>query len=370
MRSAMTSAQFCRIAQRLMTCPAAPYHEEAVAHEVRKICAEQQLACHTDGYGNIVVSFQTDRRARPLALAAHMDHPGFEIERRLNESRCLARFQGGVGDAWFVPGTKVRLMPGGVPARLGRRVGKYKIFELEIFGRTPQGNKNAARNLKPTFAVWDLPEFEVKNGRIHGRSCDDLIGVASILATLIELKKRRDRVNVIGLISRAEEIGFRGALTLAAGKLIHQNAIVVSLETSRELPPARMGDGVIIRVGDRTSIFNSAATRFLTEIASELQHRKKLKFQRALMSGGTCEATAYQEFGFTTCAVCVALGNYHNCAPSNRIRAEFISIGDVLSMISLLSDAARKICAYDRITEKLPRQLKALLRKARAELLE
>ena len=41
------------------------------------------------------------------------------------------------------------------------------------------------------------------------------------------------------------------------------------------------------------------------------------------MSGGTCEATAYQEFGFQTAAVCVALGNYHNCGPRNRIAAEF-----------------------------------------------
>src|SRR5262249_18506675 len=146
-----------------------------------------------------------------------------------------------------------------------------------------------------------------------------------------------------GLISRAEEIGFRGALALAAGNEIPRDAIVVSLETSRELPPASMGKGVIIRVGDRTSIFDSAATRFLTEVASDLQKRGDLQFQRALMSGGTCEATAYQEFGFTTCAVCVALGNYHNCAPGNKIRAEFIAIDDALSMISLLTETARQM---------------------------
>src|SRR5260221_9003929 len=103
----MTFTQFCGIARRLMTCAAAPYHESAVAEAVREICSEHRLTCRSDRYGNLIVSLQTDRRARPLALAAHMDHPGFKIERPLNGSRWLARFQGGVGDAWFVPGTKV-----------------------------------------------------------------------------------------------------------------------------------------------------------------------------------------------------------------------------------------------------------------------
>ena len=34
--------------------------------------------------------------------------------------------------------------------------------------------------------------------------------------------------------------------------------------------------------------------------------------QRCLMSGGTCEATAYQLYGYETGGLCIALGNYHN----------------------------------------------------------
>jgi hypothetical protein len=37
------------------------------------------------------------------------------------------------------------------------------------------------------------------------------------------------------------------------------------LETSRELPGVKMGGGVILRVGDKASIFDSEATRFLAE---------------------------------------------------------------------------------------------------------
>ena len=42
------------------------------------------------------------------------------------------------------------------------------------------------------------------------------------------------------------------------------------------------------------------------------------------MSGGTCEATAYQLYGYRTAALCVALGNYHNCGPDLTIAPEFV----------------------------------------------
>ncbi len=346
-----------------MSQPAAPYFERAVFREVMAICTEHGLRCQTDEYGNLIVRLQEKPRARPVVLAAHMDHPGFELLRRLDNKRWLARFHGGVPDSYFRPGVPVRLMQGNRPAKLGRRHGRPAVFELRETGR-PAGAEQVAR---PTFAVWDLPDFKSAGGQIAGRSCDDLIGVASILAALIELKKRRSPAHVIGLISRAEEIGFKGALTLAAAAWIPKRALVISLETSKELPPVRMGEGVIVRVGDRTSIFDSQATRYLTEIARQMQGTG-LKWQRALMSGGTCEATAYQEFGYQTCAVCVALGNYHNCAPKNRIASEYIAIRDALAMVDLLVQAARRISAFDTITGGLIRRLHTGLRIARREL--
>ena len=68
--------------------------------------------------------------------------------------------------------------------------------------------------------------------------------------------------------------------------------------------------------------------------------RKGFQFQRGLMSGGTCEGTAYQELGFQTAAVCIALGNYHNCAARNRIAAEYVSVADACGMASSLARRA------------------------------
>jgi endoglucanase len=251
-------------------------------------------------------------------------------------------------------------MPGEQPAKLGRRVGKDRTFEVRV---------RATRNLKPAFAAWDLDAFAIRNNRIYGRACDDLIGVATAIAAVIELKKARARANAIAAISRAEEVGFHGALALSGSRLLPKNSLVISLETSRELPGVEMGKGVILRVGDRTSIFDSAAMRFLSEVGAGLKTRRKsFSFQRALMSGGTCEATAYQEYGFQTGAVCVALGNYHNCAPRNRIVEEYIDISDACTMVDLLVEAARNMPRFKQLTNKLPARLEKMRREAISKL--
>src|SRR5258708_13636088 len=188
---------------------------------------------------------------------------------------------------------------------------------------------------------------------------------------MIQLRRSRARVNVIGVISRAEEIGFQGALAVAASRGVPKNSLVISLETSRELPGVKMGGGVILRVGDRASIFDSEATRFLAEVATGLSRGKRsFAFQRGLMSGGTCEATAYQELGFQTAAVCVALGNYHNCAGASRIAAEYVSVSDALGMIELLASAAKAMPRYRALVARLPVRLRGLCRLAQRELIK
>ncbi len=356
----MNSKTFSEIAGRLLRCPVAPYFEAAARTEVEKICAEHGLACRRDSFGNVLVHLQTAPKQRPFVLAAHMDHPGFEIVRPLPRGRWLARFQGGVSDNYFKTGIRLRLMPGATPAKLGKRAGGEKEFEIHPL---------TAPKSAPEFAVWELEDYALQDGHIHARACDDLVGVASILATLIVLKQRRARVNVIGVISRAEEIGFRGALAVAASRQLPKDSLVISLETSRELPPVKMGQGVIIRVGDRTSIFDSTATRFLQEVAADLNRRNKsFQFQRALMYGGTCEATAYQEFGFQTAAVCVALGNYHNCAPQNKIAAEYVSLADACSMVDLLVAGAKQMPNFSHLTGSLPVRLRKMLRESTEKL--
>src|SRR4051812_17066999 len=220
----MTQAEFCALASRLMRRPAVPYHEHAVIQEVKTICAEHGLHCDEDEFGNLIVRLSRATSmyrssVRSIVFAAHMDHPGFEVLTSKRAHR--VRFLGGVPDECFRPGLSLRLMPGAVRVKLGKRIGKDRVFQLRTTAKT---------SFPPLFAVWDLEDFAVRAGRIHGRACDDLIGVASALAALIDLKRftalnkscSRARVaNAFGTmaaISRTEEVGFHGALALCRSK--------------------------------------------------------------------------------------------------------------------------------------------------------
>lgn len=354
------------LARRLMQHPAAPYHEFEVRAEAEAICSEHGLPFEHDSFGNLYVRYAPRRKMRCLALAAHLDHPGFCIREQNGPGRWAGEFRGGVPDEFFNTGIPLRLMPGSQAAVLGKRLPGKRQFEIRL--RRPRRISNrGAREQTPGFAVWELPDFEIRGTRIYGRACDDLIGAAAVLATLIALKRREAPVNVLGLLSRAEEVGFHGALMAAQSGRIPKDALVVSLETSREMPPIQMGEGAIIRVGDRVSIFDSEATRYLSEVATLVaQTEPEFKVQRALMSGGTCEATAFQQYGFQTAAVCVALGNYHNCGARRRIAPEFVDATDSDRMVKLLAEAAIEMANYPKLLKSLPDRLKLLSREARS----
>jgi putative aminopeptidase FrvX len=273
------------LTRRVLECPTAPMFEGFVRAEIRNLLEGlPMVAVAEDPFGNLIAHYQgTDAPAR-FALTAHMDHPGW------------------------------RLQP-----------------HKEFLGNVPERFLTAPIREFGDFAMWDLPAFQLQGDSIHSRACDDLIGCAAIVATIRDLVEVRASASVYGVFTRAEEVGFIGAIQLAKSKQLSQGVTMVSLETSSELPPARIGAGPIVRVGDRTSIFDPVTTEYFVEIAKS----KGGRHQRCLMSGGSCEATAFQTFGYRTGALCIALGNYHNCAPEDRIETEYVSLSDLTGLVEL-----------------------------------
>lgn len=298
------------IVRPLLECPTAPMFESAVRAEIeRQLRGVRGLELRADQYGNLIAWYGGE--PPKYAFVAHMDHPGWQL-------RPVRRFLGGVPQSLQDKG------------------------QVREFGE---------------FGMWDLPAFRLDGDRLYSRACDDLIGCATIIAMLRTLSANGSAGPVAGVFTRAEEVGFIGAIHLAKSKLLPFDATIISLETSKEIPPAKMGEGPIIRVGDRTSIFDPQTTDFLVEVAKQ----EKFGFQRCLMPGGTCEATAFQLYGYRSAALCIALGNYHNCTPDGRIDAEFIDIGDLEGLIAfcVAVGAAEETTASAR--EALRKRLEARL---------
>ncbi|MGH9197342.1 MAG: hypothetical protein ACRD1T_16575, partial [Acidimicrobiia bacterium] len=206
---------------------------------------------------------------------------------------------------------------------------------------------NSGRAAKGGFAMWDLTPFSLRGEKIFTRVCDDLMGAAAICCVLDELGRgRHDDVRVWGLFTRAEEIGFLGAVEAIRRKYIPKTAAVISLECSRALPQTPQGGGVIVRVGDLSSIFDPDLSEALRAAAVRLSETDdSFKYMRALMDGGTCEATPFCDEGYRASGLAIPLGNYHNQAVERdgkpTIGAENVHVGDFLSEVRLLLELAR-----------------------------
>ncbi|MCH7870200.1 MAG: hypothetical protein IID33_00715, partial [Planctomycetes bacterium] len=161
-------------------------------------------------------------------------------------------------------------------------------------------------------------------------ACDYSAGCASMIALLDRLSGKKARADVYCLFTRAEEVGFVGAIGAAREKTLPRKLPIIAIETSKALPGARQGDGPVLRVGDKTSVFPPEVTAFCDRVAAELSRRRKdFKYQRKLMDGGTCESTAYVSYGYQATGMCVALGNYHNMDEKRRkIASEHIHLKD------------------------------------------
>lgn len=326
------------ILREVLALPTAPFREEAAQAWLRGWAEGLSLPCRQDEHGNLLIGRRRgdlERGHRPWVFAAHMDHPGF-VATRQTGSVVWGRFYGGVGMRYFAGAAMDwhvggEVLPADVEAASRRRtpLPHYVVrTRLRRLGRVPTD----------ALGMWRLPAFRLSGSRVSARACDDLAGLAMAVCAL-EDWARSDRPGAAWLLaSRAEEVGLLGAVGACRGGLIPAGAVVLSLETSSGLAGrVKQGDGVIVRVGDRTSLFDPDATQTLCDAAAELARRGRgFRWQRALMPGGTCEASAYAAYGHTAAAVCLALGNYHNCGP-RRIAAETIDLRDFAAGVRLLT---------------------------------
>ncbi len=332
------------IVLEVLSLPTAPFAEGAAVAWLESFCRGRRgLRLTRDQAGNVLVHLRRGRRRTPRAvcLTAHLDHPGFVADRMIGPKSLRAHWRGGVRPEYFV-GSKVRFHTAGrwirgtVRSITQRREGQLKRVKsavLDVAKAVPPGAPG----------MWDLPAASIRGQRIRGRACDDLVGVAAMVCAIEELLRRRLEAEGYFLFTRAEEVGFAGALAACRLKTIPKKCVVVAVETSSELPSARIGDGPVMRVGDKASVFHPAASAWCADVAADLAKRdKKFTYQRKLMDGGTCESSAYCQFGYEATGMCLALGNYHNMDTKRKCLApEYVSVNDFANLVKWFVELAR-----------------------------
>lgn len=363
-----------RLLAELCSVPTAPFAEGHVIAFVERFAKARRLRVTRDRWGNLLLSRTPapKRGRRRLVLAAHLDHPGFVVE-TCDSGVVRAHFRGGVLATFIVPGTKVRFFPTGDARGVRASV-------VAVSGQTAQRPYPTSAVLEcdaelppGTPGMFDFTPATFTRSNFHSRVCDDLAGAAAALATFDRLKGRKPGLDFAVMLTRAEEVGFVGALgaVLEPQLLRKADDLLLAIECSAEQAYAKQHDGVILRVGDRTSIFNSSLTAFLHDTAQSLVKRDKgFKFQRALMPGGTCESTVYDAWGYHAAAVCVPLGNYHNMDRKNQVlAAEHVSTSDYLHMVRLFEELALTAHTYTPGHKPLVARLTKCFREKRSLLL-
>ena len=340
--------RFLHLARRLMPLPTAPFREQFVVEAVSRQAAELGLETQSDEVGNLLLVYQGNRDPElvpRVVFTAHMDHPGLLYSQPLSPRDHLFELAGNVNvdlatkgevDIYDPAGSAGQTPVRGVVDSYAEPDGGPPVFSVRI------ARAHAGLLTPDSFAMWRLPVLRQQGRQLRGRACDDLAGVTVGLAVMDHLCRSRSRTCAGLLLTRAEETGFGGMTAAVRGDWLPREPLYINIECSSRYAGAALGEGPVIRVGDRISVFDPRLCAGLVAIAEgemEGLEGPGLPYQRKLMDGGACEATVLALSGFQVGAVALPLDHYHNWG-RKRLRPEAIDIGDAVALVNLLARVA------------------------------
>jgi putative aminopeptidase FrvX len=383
----------------ILSRPTAPFREGHVIATISDLLDEANVPYFEDPIGNLIVGVDSERRYRALVaersnskepvrvFIAHMDHPGFhgtgwnaagELEFRWHGGSPTQHLEGAA--VWLAARDAFRARGVVVRAELapsGRLISSGTIRVVEA-----GTDMTDAQKLYPDgtglYGGFDFGEPLWQDGDLlYTKAADDLVGCTAIVTLARELfKKQRGKSTVpfLGLLTRAEEVGWLGAVAhfeLGWLERARREILCVSLETSRALPGAEIGKGPIVRLGDRFTVFDAARLRVFSELAEKTLPGKH---QRRIMDGGSCEASAATVYGFRPVGISVPLGNYHNQSfeggPLSRgplgPAPEFVHLDDVEGLIKLCRALMKPKLPWASAWDSKKKELRKSLRSYRA----
>ena len=340
----MKASELLQGFRRLTEHESAPFEEAETRKALHDWLTELKLAFEVDGYGNTLVRVRRGMPRRPIAFVAHLDRPGLRVE-KVTDAGVVCVGEGGL-PLKSLKGAKV-VFPRAKAGAVSGTVASVKTRDDDGVERLAEAVvKLAAKSAKPAvgeFAVLDLPKFAKTDKRVKAPACDDIGGVVAVVATLAALSRTTAPVDAIGVFTRGAAVGFMGGLSLAIDYRLPRETMVLSVACSAAQDAIELGAGPVVRLGDRHGPFDPRAFATLLGAAKQLAE-KKFAYQVGMMSGGTCEATAFLAFGYSAAGIAVPLANYH-CQGPRGIAPEEIDIRDLEAAVKLAECVALRVGA-------------------------
>jgi len=299
--------------EKLTTVPGVPGYEQSVAAMLKEYLHTVAPA-EEDRLGNVFFTHQGSSARPRIVLPAHMDEIGMMV--KLVDDKGFVRFWT-LGGWWSQvllsqrvnvingKGEKIPGVIGSKPPHILSDEERNKVVRVEdIFIDVGASSKDEAEKkfgIVPGDPIVPDAPFTVMAGgkRLLAKAWDDRVGVALMVRILEELKKKGHPNTVIGCGTVQEEVGTRGAKTVAA-TADPDVAIVLESGISADVPGIKpeetqgeLGKGPMLCILDGGMIPHRGLRDFVVETAA----KTGLPYQYTSLSRGATDGRELQYAG-------------------------------------------------------------------------
>jgi putative aminopeptidase FrvX len=325
-------------------------HEEPVRQTVERLLPAWAKP-QTDAAGNLTLHWGTGQKSRVLVVA-HMDEIGYEVHSIRPDGTLELANKGGGISAFFMGHPML------IHTKTGIRGGVLELpdgWEKPGF-QWPRGieapaildagahNAEEVAKLGIEMGDWVTIPKEYRNllgRRASGRSMDDRVGCAALVAAAWALGPNLGNRDVTFVWSTGEELGLVGATEVAkrlaseghSPDFVFAVDTFVSSDSPLELPRfahALLGDGFVVRAVDNSNVVPTVDVQKVLSIAK----RSSIPAQYGVTGGGN-DGSAFVRYGSTDVALGWPLRYSHS-------PGEVIDTGDLDALAKIVAAAAKE----------------------------
>jgi putative aminopeptidase FrvX len=337
--------------EALTQVPGVPGAESLVRQELEKMMTPLAEAMVRDRLGSLFGKKTGDDGGPRVMVAGHMDEVGFMVTRITDQG--FLRFQP-LGGWWSQvllaqrvevvtrEGKRIPGVIGSTPPHVLKEEDRMKPVPLEQMfidiGLDGEADVRKAGVRPGDFIVPVCPPVEMEGGRrLMAKAIDNRFGCALAVELLQDLQHAPHPNVVFSGATVQEEVGLRGAVT-AANRIKPDVFFAVDAGPAGDTPGitggfGELGQGVLIRIMDRSMIPLPGMRRFLIETAEE----EGIPYQFFISQGGT-DAGAVHKAGEGVPSVALGV-----CARYIHSHAAVVDKGDVEAAQAFLSALIRRL---------------------------
>ena len=272
--------------------------------EVRKIMKENISKVDSikyDKLGSIAFYNEGENDKPKILIVAHMDELGFVIK-AIGEDGLLQLQKVGGWTPQTILSSQLKVITrageeypgtvGSIPVHHKSESEQNKVIKIsEMYFDVGASSRQEIDDYGIKIGDTVISDVEFvhmkKSNKVMCKAFDDRVGVSSVIDIMNYFSDKYHPNTIIGAGSVQEEVGCRGANTLAELvkpdlAIILEGAPTDDFPGLKNIPQTKIGAGAHVRIWDPTMIVNSNYKNVILDIAEEA----KVKFQTTVRKGG------------------------------------------------------------------------------------